>query len=844
MLAGEQTTVPTTPGGGDLSAPFTDTHGGPTFPLTTAVVVPAATSPAKSKTAHLRPGAVHWPDIGAQLKSHVETGLTKAYQSILELQAEGLVQATIAKSIEPVAIAHIETHHKNVTARLQAVVADTLTQSNATIDSAIKLLQTEYDAQRSVVHNEINAHKHTIDQALKRTRLAMAKEAQRVTSLESCLRRHEIHVLEAQHQERIQALKDEMAAKEAAHADVLLRQKSAFVDIERFSKKLQSALDDALFEIDRMKKLDQQRHTNITAVTTISESYVNSLRHAVTIANEHTEQMRLDLEQQTKEKEALERVKLGLDEAVVRLTHDAKVARELLAESARELTELNAQTDLVLACDDCVADLRNQVDSHANHVLKITAEHAQMRERWDAESSRLHQVHAADRATIEALVGKLALLGYDKNTLEIYVPRSSSSTASSQPSPSRTATSGAAPASTTVPTPITGQPRRPSMASDAAVGTRCHATLRHHNQYDSLVNVLQREAIGLPEEHAQRLFDMEASVRESVTAQLTYEFKRTFSKQLRQRMQQERFFVLEKFDSIIAKSLVEERAAKQLLAKQAKAVGRKASLRCVPETTMTLRKVKSTIAQAYDAMGVIEWNGEDVAEMKRQVAAVTKENADLAATVVELEGKVEIQLLSLAEAELFQKERDMLLVELTKKFHDAKDELAHVKRHHNPPPCEHDHGSNQVGDAACNVRLVVQGQLPHMEQHPRRAVRSTDLASHAVRPQSAAAASTPAKGTSSVSAVAKKPRPATSRGATASTKKQSILPSTHQGGPHHDHHAKTQPEHVRSAMKWELLGERNDKESSPQEDIVVASAWVGEAGVRPILVPFNLRLPA
>ncbi|RHZ00636.1 hypothetical protein DYB37_002543 [Aphanomyces astaci] len=727
----------------------------PTFPLTTSVVAPShASTTTATRSRRLPPGAVHWPNLGDSLKCQVKRGLTKAYQSILELQAEGLIHLSMTKSMDAAAIAHIEAHHKDVTASLQAVVADTLSHTNATVDNTIVTLQTEYDAQRRVVFDEINAHKLTTDLALKRTRVAMAKETHRFTSLETCLRRDEMHVLESQHQARIQSLRDEMAAKDAAyvHVDILLRQKSAFVDIERFSQKLQTALDDALLEVERVKKLDHQRYTNNTAVSTISESYVTSLRHAVAAANEHTEQMRVELEQQTKANETLERVKVALDDSVGRLTHELKTARDLLAESARELislqevqattakdlagcrvtiqdfknradkltNELNAQTDLVLTCDDCVADLKTQLESHTKHVERITAEHALAREVWAAEAAQLRDSRASDAATIDKLYGKLALLGYDKDMLDMYASPSSVTTSPISPTGASLPPTGAAPT-------IHVATGRPPMTSIVAVGRRCQGVTASRDHYDGLVQVLQREQIDLADDKAQRLFDLEASIRASVTSQLTYEFKRTFSKQLRQRMQQERFFLMEKIDSIVAMAAVEERAAKRLLAKQAKAVGRRVSLRGVPETTMTLRKVKATITQAYDAMGVIEWNGEDVAEMKREVAALTKDNADLAAAVADLESKVEIQLLSLAEAELFQKERDMLLVELTKKFNAVTGEVATLKQE-NKAYDGGDSGSNNqhhVDEATYNMPLSVQGHFPHMDRRPVKSTTST-----------------------------------------------------------------------------------------------------------------------
>ncbi|RLO08614.1 hypothetical protein DYB28_003010 [Aphanomyces astaci] len=831
----------------------------PTFPLTTSVVAPShASTTTTTRSRRLPPGAVHWPNLGDSLKCQVKRGLTKAYQSILELQAEGLIHLSMTKSMDAAAIAHIEAHHKDVTSSLQAVVADTLSHTNATVDNTIVTLQTEYDAQRRVVFDEINAHKLTTDLALKRTRVAMAKETHRFTSLETCLRRDEMHVLESQHQARIQSLRDEMAAKDAAyvHVDILLRQKSAFVDIERFSQKLQTALDDALLEVERVKKLDHQRYTNNTAVSTISESYVTSLRHAVAAANEHTEQMRVELEQQTKANETLERVKVALDDSVGRLTHELKTARDLLAESARELislqevqattakdlagcrvtiqdlknradkltNELNAQTDLVLTCDDCVADLKTQLESHTKHVERITAEHALAREVWVAETAQLRDSRASDAATIDKLYGKLALLGYDKDMLDMYASPRSVTTSPIPPTGASLPPTGAAPT-------IHVTTGRPPMTSIVAMGRRCQGVTasRDSNHYDGLVQVLQREQIDLADDKAQRLFDLEASIRASVTSQLTYEFKRTFSKQLRQRMQQERFFLMEKIDSIVAMAAVEERAAKRLLSKQAKAVGRRVSLRGVPETTMTLRKVKATITQAYDAMGVIEWNGEDVAEMKREVAALTKDNADLAAAVADLESKVEIQLLSLAEAELFQKERDMLLVELTKKFNAVTGEVATLKRE-NKAYDGGDSGSNNqhhVDEATYNMPLSVQGHFPHMDRRP---VKSTTTVS--TRPQSAAAACcpTPTKSTPplvSNSVAVKTQRPVTS----ISTKKHPQLPLAHkhQLRPNQDQHSKRPPEHVRSALKWELLGDKHSE--GPTKDVVVSSAWVGEAGV-------------
>ncbi|KAF0683459.1 Aste57867_24493 [Aphanomyces stellatus] len=810
---------------GDSGSPSTNFMLLPTtsssFPLTSIPDQPPHRKDrARRRSSKLPPGPVVWDQVCAELKARIRASLTATYQSVMALQGDCMIRLTAdgtatGTKVDPAVLVHLELHHDNVTHALQAIVADTGAATDAFVDTLTRTLADEIDAQRGSVYDQVRAHKHATDDALKRSRLALKKEIQRFTGLETCLRKDEIRCLEEQHHARLQELRDEMAAKETAHVDVLLRQKSAFIDIERFNKTLEVALETAQAEIERLKKIEHQRYTNNTSMTTISESYVNSLRHAVAAANDHAEtyddddggvnddhhmsRLRVDLEKQTRDKEALERIKLTLDESVVRLQQELKTGRDLLAESATELVslkemhmatakelgdsqlavddckirldtlgaELNAQVDLVLASDDYIAALKLEVESNRGQVEAILKERADAQAAWAAETAQLKQQHETNVQALAALQSQLALLGYDQATLAVFTPAVSHR-------------------STT--TPAAHSPRKhvppPSSRHKAE-----HTT-------ETLMQLLQRVKGPLDPDAATRLHELEMAVRAHVTSQLTYEFKRTFSKQLAMRMRQERFFVLQKIDGLVARAGLEERTAKRLLASS----GRRASLRGVgPDATIPLRKLRATIGQAYDEMGVAEWNGHDVAALTKQVDALTAAAAAHEAEVADLEGKLEIQMLSLAEAELFQKERDMLLVELTKKYTDAK---AALETHASTVACAVDEPEHVV---VIRGPLQVQGgHLPHMASR-RLPVSVGAYKQHnnqATRPMSAAVAKRTTE---------RKARPATSRATTAAR------------------------EHVRSAMKWELLGER-EKETTPEhDDQPIENAWIGEAGMKKIL---------
>ncbi|CAK4652530.1 unnamed protein product [Aphanomyces euteiches] len=703
-----------------------------------------------------------------ELHGVIASSLTQSYQSILELQAECMIHLTTSVKIDPSVACHLDLHHDSIKNSLQGIVATSTRDATTAIERLLRALERDYDMQRSTLASQMLAHKAAADASVKRTRLALAKQVDRFTALEQCLRRDQVHVIEEQHLARVQALQDEMDAKDKEHANVLLRQKCAFLEIERFNKTLETALEKANAEIEQLKRISDSSHilersTVLSQHHVISESYVHSLRHAVAAAHATADTLRGELDKQTKEKDNLERVKASLDDSNHRLQQELTTARQLLVESAAELvalkeevkaktgelahcqqalqeqkglvdkllTEVQTQSDLVSAGDLCIQDLKNQLRRRGDDLDALLTECQQAKLTYDTDVARLTQSHDIQTATIQALQQKLQVLGFDKETMAVYTPATP-----------------ATPAST-----------------PGTTSSRCKTSSRERSgasgNYTNLLQVLEREQLDLPQERVQRMIEMEAAIRASVTSQLMYEFKRKFAKQLATRMQQERYVVMQKLDTFV------DRSKKQ---------------------DIPLRRVKSIVAKAFDDAGVVDWDGADVVSLRQHIAALQAEVAAAKETITELENKTEIQLLSLAEAELFQKERDMLLVELTNKYNDALHRLEQVTTKEEEDLPQHNNQPKSSPKTLC-----IEGHLPLMKprtiKHPA-----------ATRPLSAAITSV-----HKPCSFEPKKRPATS--------------ATH----------RSTPEHVRSAMKWEMLGERN--KDSTTDNVTVASAWVGQAGM-------------
>ncbi|EQC39687.1 hypothetical protein SDRG_03115 [Saprolegnia diclina VS20] len=756
--------------------------------------------------------ALPWPEITSDAVATVASTLASMYQSVLESHEEfALYLETEPFDIElPDTLLHsTRAHHEKVREFLQDAVARCRSDFEAQITDVCASLQEAFDTQASHVDREVRHQRDRTTSSLKRSRVAIQKQVDHFTNLEACLRRHEMHQLQALHDEKMARAQADWDEKEKRHRDMLLQQKCAIGGIERTNKMLTTMVDDAHAEVERLKHLMHSLDVRKTTSNVISEVYVNSLRDSARRANEVADALRLDLEKVQRDADAVAATNTHLQSLVADRDTELQKVRALLTESSQEImtlhninevtgddlreakvriqdlcveldaikVDLGAQTELVTAGDAYVAQLTTRVAHLIDQMNALLTEHDSARATWATEKDELTQEVASLRAQLAALPGPDPT---EKAVQSIYKPASK-------------------------PLQLT------TVAAVSRSVQRLKSPLKKSHQYrgkpeyESVARVLEQEKFDVPPERVERAILLEATLREAITCQLTYEFKRAFSTQLQKRLQLERYILDQKVDVVFNKYLTDERAARKKSGGQL--ICRKKSKKALVDATVPIRRVRDFISQSYEAMGVAEWNGEDIAQLQDDIKQLQGVIADLQTDATQHLARIQAQQLSLAEADLFQKERDLLIVGLTEKLRvlraeaDAlKVQLARFELQPSMP---------QLFSDAGKKLLDVRGQLPHVDSRP------TSSTTPSARPMSAVPTPTKAKMPSG------KRRPMTSR----------------------SHGVGAPPEHARSVLKRDLLMPRvsSNLTSTPEETpqkaggTFVASLWVGEAGMQHIL---------
>ncbi|OQR92885.1 hypothetical protein ACHHYP_03139 [Achlya hypogyna] len=736
-----------------------------------------------------------WDELAADAVQQLDATLAAVYQCVVENQEElaiFLESDPFEDEVPESLISYAATHHAKARDALQADVQACRRNFECMFKDMCQQLQEAYDVQATHVVQEVRHQRERTTASLKRSRAAVQKQVDHFTGLETCLRRHEMQQLQALHDEKMAEAEAARVAQEERHKEALIQQKCSIAGMERTNTLLQTMVDEAHAEVERLKHMLHNIEIRKTTTNVISEVYVDALRDSARKANEAADMMRGEADKVQRDADALAAANAHLQTTLGDRDAELTKVRALLVESSHEIITLqninevtsedlrDARTkiqDLTVELSTIKVDVEAQaelVNAGDAYVVQLTARVAQLTEQLDdllAEHDVARAGWAAERAelqlTLSALQAQLQVAGKDPAEVaiqEIYKPQA-----------------------------------KPTLhvATVAAISRgvqRLKAPLKRPKGLESLVKVLQTEKIDLPQEKVERCILLESNLREAITCQLTYEFKRAFSAQLRKRLEHERYVLDQKIDVVISRYLADEHAAKRLLSKKAGSLMRRRSKKPLLETTVPVRRLKEFLNDGYAAMGVPEWNGEEVAHLKDEIDRTTAALAQARDESAQQLTTIQNQQRSLVEADLFQKERDLLIVGLTEKLQAVKAEFEAQKLQWAQRATE-----EAAAAPESKAPLDVRGQLPTVAQR-------------ATRPMSAVP--TPTKAAASA-----RRRPMTSRS-----------------------HGLPKPEHARSVVKRDLFMPTVAPGPPPTPEVpqkpagaFVASLWVGEAGMQQIL---------
>ncbi|KDO33867.1 hypothetical protein SPRG_01746 [Saprolegnia parasitica CBS 223.65] len=518
--------------------------------------------------------ALPWAEVTADAVTTVASALATMYQSVLESHEEyALYLETQPFDVELPAnlLPYTSAHHERVRGFLQDAVARCKSDFELRFTDVCASLQEAFNRQASHVDREVRHQRDRTTSSLKRSRVAIQKQVDHFTNLEACLRRHEMHQLQALHQEKMAIAQTEWDEKEKRYDEKEPRHaraaKCAIAGIERTNKMLTQMVDDAHAEVNRLKNLMHNLDVRKTTSNVISEAYVDALRDSARRANEAAEAMRLDMEKVQRDADAIAATNTHLQALVADRDAELQKVRALLTESSHEImtlhnineviaddlreakvkiqdlgveldaikVDLSAQTELVTAGDAYVAQLTARVAHLIDQLNALLTEHDSARAAWVAEKDELAQAAATLQAQLAAMP---------------------------EPDPAEKALQS-----------IYKSAGKPLHLSTVAAVSRSVQRLkspikkshqyRGKPEYESVARVLEQEKFEVPHERVERAILLEATLREAITCQLTYEFKRAFSVQLRKRLQLERYILDQKVDVVFNKYLTDERVAQK-----------------------------------------------------------------------------------------------------------------------------------------------------------------------------------------------------------------------------------------------------------------------------------------
>ncbi|GLE05306.1 hypothetical protein PINS_up014319 [Pythium insidiosum] len=521
-----------------------------------------------------------------------------------------------------------------VAAHVAAMTERLQTRTVALAASLEETLQTKDRAARLEMERQAQRY----EDKLRRTRTSMRKEMERCALLERCLRRDEAQQARAMYDRLVLQLTGEHAAREAALQAVIRELKSSHASMEHANTQLMASMKGAREEIAQLKallpKLSASGSSNgspkatarassvaasataVFASTAMAVSaapdLVQSLQSAVERANETADALRRQVEELTKDRDACLRRQRIAEDAASRSKDELLKVQQLLTESRDALLRDRAELSRVEQARDAalkrIAELEFRAGSHAEAIEDRSRLVEALEERGHALSDELQTMARELRDLLRC---------FDD------------------------AADSATPA--------------PKLALEAAV-ERCRRAV-------SGVIDMSVDSDGGSE--LDRRLRMEA-------ARLRVQFEKRYSEQLNVRISHERRRLVARVEM-----LWNERSLTDSSHNSSNSLKRVTGAR--PREEPTTRPLKlpckaavALIHTAFEDIGFGEWSDSDVESLRAEIALLRHAIDELHNEMAEQKRRSDAQAIALARAELAQREKELLLRELTDRYRELR----------------------------------------------------------------------------------------------------------------------------------------------------------------------------
>ncbi|TMW61100.1 hypothetical protein Poli38472_013563 [Pythium oligandrum] len=510
---------------------------------------------------------------------------------------------------------------------------------STTIDETLKIKDT-------LTKQDLERQARMYEDKLRRTRTSLKKEIDRFTRLEKCLRQEEAHQAKVMYERLVDELKMEHAAKESALQAMLRELKTAYSSMETTNTQLIDALKSSRDDIERLKKMLPKGSSNgagskpqllsrptpavpPSVAQIATEAYMQTLKHSLQTAKQEIASLRGEVEEAEKERDASIKKQRLAEESTSKAHEEAAKVKQLLSESHQAL--VNNQKEM----DGVKEEQRHWKELFTELEFRTGNHHQQIEDAQRYVSATKEHVES-----LEDQVRRMERLMRSKERF------------------------------------LSEWKLKPSHANNAV--RLVNEFLSSCDSGDEQTPVIEDES-----DEASKA-DEWAAHRRRMERKLRYEFEKQYGDQLNTRLSQERKRVLARLDMLWTRQEVDDttertsQPASTSRSRHRSSLGsRKGSndARQANMTSFSRQTVRKLVIDAFDDAGFTEWADTDVERLQGQIRTLRNSIAQLTSTVESLRQQLESQALSLAQGALQQREKELLLGELTERYRQLQHKL-------------------------------------------------------------------------------------------------------------------------------------------------------------------------
>lgn len=532
--------------------------------------------------------------------------------------------------------------HDKLNDAVHAHLAQLVMQLDATADTlatsvTASCARKDEQAKRAVVW-----HVRVYEDKLRRTRTSLAKEMDRFTRLEKCLRQEQTFQAKTMHDALVQQLKTEHAANEAALHALLRDLRSSYSAMELSNAQLLESLRAARADAERLKKMlkkqtasaasvSPQRNSGsrspsrlsastgggISTVASVADVYVQSLKQSLNVSAQTIDELKKQTADLAREKDAVTSRVRYAEDATMKANDELAKVTQLLSESHRALVVS-----------------RNAVEQTETEMGRWRERFEELEFRTGSHEQELEAARRRAKATSEYVA-----------SLERQV-------------------TGAVQARTRI-----------RQAKDAfEAWCALDVEQRDGREVERILAACVASANDESISTTSSTTDTDNG-RSELERRLRYEYEARFGEQLHVRVSHERKRVLARIEMLCLKQHQELETTEvataasrgpRSLSKQQRSTTGSASDRVLFQTVFQI------VSDAYDRLGFHNWSATDLDALLNQIAALKSQLAQQQLAFGKLEQFTQMQTMVLAKKDLLEQEKELLLAELTAKYRELR----------------------------------------------------------------------------------------------------------------------------------------------------------------------------